>query len=337
MNTKQIRSPGRTSAALVPTAKRDLDVGEDPLDDLRLRAQDYVDRARSPATLRGYDSAWRRFVEWCDKHDGTALPAPAEIVALFLADLARELHPMTLGRYTSAIKLRHDAAGYPSPTLDVRVKSVLRGIRRAHGVAPDRQAAPLLVGDLISIVETLDPTKLIDVRDKALLLVGFAGALRRSEVVGLHVGDLDFRSDGLVVKLRRRKTDQEGKGSIVGIAYGTNGTCPVVALRRWITAARIDAGLVFRAVDRHGNVSDRRLNPQAVCRVVKKLVSRAGLVPASFSGHSLRSGFATSAAAVGVEEREIAKVTGHASLQVLRTYIRDGQVLDGDLSRRLGL
>jgi len=331
-----------------------IEVLEASLDDLKAEARSYVRNARTQGTLRGYDAAWSRFVAWCSIYDKSPLPADPTTVALFLTDVSptkreegvpeiptstgeKRLHVGTLGRYTSAIKLRHEAAGHLSPTLDVRVKSLLRGIRRTHGVAADRQAAPLLVGDLISVVETLDPAKLIDVRDKALLLVGFAGALRRSEIVGLQVGDLNFRSDGVVAKLRRRKTDQEGKGTVVGIAYGTNGTCPVVSLRKWLAAAGIENGPAFRGVDRHGNVSSQRLNSQAVCRIVKKLVPRAGLVSGGYSGHSLRAGFATSAAAVGVEEREIAKVTGHASLQVLRTYIRDGQVLDGDLSRRLGL
>lgn len=337
MNNKKIRSPRPAPAALIPTFEHDLDVVESALNDLRARAQEYVGRARSPGTLRGYDSAWARFVGWCGVHRRDPLPADPEVVALFLADVARELHPTTLGRYTSAIKLRHDAAGYPSPTLDVRVKSVLRGIRRTHGVHPERQAAPLLVGDLISVVETLGTSKLIDVRDKALLLVGFGGAFRRSEIIGLDVRDLAFRSDGLVVKVRRSKTDQDGKGTVVGIGYGTNGTCPLVALRKWVAGARIESGPVFRGVDRHGNVAAARLNSQAVCRVIKKLVPRAGLDPAHYSGHSLRAGFATSAAAAGIEEREIAKVTRHASVQVLRRYIRDGQVLHGDLSRRLGL
>lgn len=354
MDTKEIRSPAPKGGEIVDAQSSVIEVLEGALDDLKVEAKTYVQNARTPATLRGYDAAWSRFVSWCSIYRKSPLPADPTTVALFLTDVSptkreegvpevptstgeKRLHAGTLSRYTSAIKLRHEAAGHLSPTLDVRVKSVLRGIRRAHGVAPNRQAAPLLVGDLISVVETLDATKLIDVRNKALLLVGFAGALRRSEIVSLQVGDLDFRNDGVVVKLRRRKTDQEGKGAIVGIAYGTNGTCPVVSLRKWLAAAGIEKGPAFRGVDRHGNVSSQRLNPQAVCRIVKKLVPRAGLAPGGYSGHSLRAGFATSAAAVGVEERDIAKVTGHASLQVLRQYIRDGQVLDGDLSRRLGL
>ena len=353
MNTKEIRSPGQI-VEVVRGRGNIIEVLEASLDELKADARSYVRNARTQSTLRGYDAAWSRFVAWCSIYDRSPLPADPAVVAAFLADIAptkREEHEPevptstgdervqvgTLGRYLSAIKLRHDAAGHPSPTLDVGVKSVIRGIRRTHGVAPDRRAAPLLVGDLLSVIETLSPNKLGDVRDKALLLIGFAAALRRSEIVGLDVGDLSFRSDGLVIRLRRRKTDQAAKGTFVGVAYGTNGSCPVVALRKWVAAAEVTTGPVFRAVDRHGNVHDRRLNGQTVCRAVKKLVPRASLDADAYSGHSLRAGFATSAAAAGVEEREIAKVTGHASVQVLRQYIRDGRILHGDLSRRLGL
>jgi integrase len=186
----------------------------------------------------------------------------------------------------------------------------------------------------VSIVETLDTSTVAGLRDKALLLLGFSAALRRSEIVNLDVEDLSFRSDGFLLRIRRGKTDQEGRGRTIGVAHGRNGTCPVVAVRRWLMAAGIESGPLFRAVDRHDHIRQGRLCGRTVCRIVKRHVPQAGLDPARFGGHSLRSGFATSAAAAGVEEREIAEVTGHRSLVVLRGYIRSGKLFDVE---RIGL
>jgi site-specific recombinase XerD len=153
------------------------------------------------------------------------------------------------------------------------------------------------------LVETLSPTSLIGVRDRALLLVGFAGAFRRSEVVSLDVADVTFSSDGLIVQLRRSKTDQEGEGRKVGLPFGSNPlTCPVRSLRTWLDAAAVVSGPIFRAVDRHANVADTRLTDQSVALVVKRCAKAAGLDPEKYAGHSLRSGLATAAAMADVSE-----------------------------------
>jgi integrase len=177
---------------------------------------------------------------------------------------------------------------------------------------------------------------LLDTRNLALLLLGFAGAFRRSELVGLNVKDVEFTCDGLIITVERSKTDQEGRGSKIGIPYGGSPlTCPVRALRSWLTAANISEGPVFRGVGRWNQVGRRRLNDRAVARVVKKYTSLIGLDSSRYSGHSLRSGFATSAAKAGKSERSIMNQTGHRSVAMVRRYIRQGSLFNDNAAAGL--
>jgi integrase len=179
---------------------------------------------------------------------------------------------------------------------------------------------------------------LVTLRDRALLLLGFAGAFRRSELVSLDTGDVASAADGLVITLRRSKTDQEGQGRQVGLPFGSNPrTCPVRALRDWFTAAAIADGPIFRGVDRHGNIAVTRLTDQSVALVVKRAAAAAGLDPADYAGHSLRSGLATAAAMAGVSERSIMAQTGHKSLPVVRRYIRSGGLFRRNAAAAVGL
>ena len=182
------------------------------------------------------------------------------------------------------------------------------------------------------------PEGLLGIRDRALLLVGFAGAFRRSELVGLDIADLDFNHDGLTVTLRRSKTDQEGEGRKVGLPYGSNpSTCPVRSLQAWIEASAIEAGPVFRSVNRHGRLQPDRLSDKAVALVVKRRAEAAGLDPSRYAGHSLRAGLATAAANAGVSERAIMAQTGHRSVQMVRRYIRDGSLFRENAAAKVGL
>jgi integrase len=175
-------------------------------------------------------------------------------------------------------------------------------------------------------------------RDRALLLLGFAGALRRSELVGLDVADLTEGTDGLRVRLQRSKTDQEGVGRTVGIPYGSNPvTCPVRAWLAWLEVSGITEGAAFRPVDRHGRIGTTRLSGQAVALVLKRHAARAGLDPGEMAGHSLRAGLATSAAAAGVPERVIAEQTGHKGTAMLRRYIREGSLFRENAASAVGL
>src|SRR6202171_3809977 len=189
-----------------------------------------------------------------------------------------------------------------------------------------------------AMVETLSPTSLIGVRDRALLLVGFAGAFRRSEVVSLDVADVTFGGDGLIVQLRRSKTDQEGEGRKVGLPFGSNPlTGPARALRACLAVAVIARAPIFRAVDRHGNVADVRLTDQSVALVVKRCAKAAKLDWERYAGHSLRSGLATAAAMADVSERAIMVQTGHKSLPMVRRYIRDGALFRRNAAAAVGL
>ena len=236
----------------------------------------------------------------------------------------------------NAIAEAHKAARLDSPTHNALVRNTMKGIRRTIGTAPGQKAATL-TDDIRAMVDATDACT-IGIRDRALILLGFAGAFRRSELVGLDVEDCAFGKDGLTVTLRRSKVDQEGVGRKIGIPYGSNPeTCPVRTMQAWMELAGIAAGPVFRSINRHGHVKARRLSGIDVARVVKKLADRAGLDASQYAGHSLRAGHATSAAIAGASERSIMNQTGHRSVQMVRRYIRDGNLFRENSAGKLGL
>lgn len=287
-------------------------------------ARTYADAAKADRTRGAYRLAWSGFEAWCSSHGLPALPASGPTVALYLtarADAGRK--PATIALDLAAISESHRAAGVESPRKAAEVRAVLQGIRRTKGVA-QRQVAPLLAGDVRALVRSL-PSGLLGARDRALLLVGWAGAFRRSELVGLEVGDLRFVDEGLEVHLRRSKTDQEGAGRVVAIPRGSGDACPVRALRAWLDAAGVGEGLVFREVTRHGRVG-ASLSDRSVARIVKRACVAAGLEPERYSGHSLRAGLATAAAKAGKGTRAIMKQTGHRSEAMVRKYVRDADL-----------
>jgi integrase len=216
------------------------------------------------------------------------------------------------------------------------VRNTLKGIRRTLGTRTV-QKAPTLTDDIRTMVDAVDDGT-IGARDRALILLGFAGAFRRSELVGLDIADCVFGKDGLTVTLRRSKTDQDGAGRKIGIPYGANPeTCPVRTIQAWIEQAGLSGGALFRSINRHGQVQAGRLSGIDVARIVKKLAQRAGLDATAYAGHSLRAGHATSAAIAGASERSIMKQTGHRSVQMVRRYIRDGSLFRENSAGKLGL
>lgn len=305
------------------------------LEQLGAQAREYISQAKAKNTQRAYKNDWQHFVSWCDSQPLPCIPASEETVALYLAAHAQQLAVSTLQRRLVAIGQAHAAAGYADPGKGLAVRSVWQGIRRARGVAP-KGKAPAVAQDVIQMVTAL-PGGMLGARDRALLLVGFAGAFRRSELVGLNREDVSFTLEGAVITLRRSKTDQEGEGRQVGIPRGRHAeTCPARALAAWFEAAGITAGPVFRAVNRHGQVLGR-LSGYAVALIVKRAAAGAGLDPAVYAGHSLRAGLATSAAAAGVSERAIMKQTGHRSERMVRRYIREGSLFRDNAAASLGL
>jgi integrase len=289
------------------------------------RRDHYRAAARAAATLRIYQRDWRHFAAWCDRYRASALPAAPELVELYLADVADRLAVASITQYVSAIAWAHRTAGHESPTASPLVREALAGIRRAKGTAPAAKAA-LSLSDLRAIVAGLpDTTK--GRRDRAILLVGFQSAFRRSELVGLDVEHVTFEPEGMRLLLPRSKTDQEGEGRTVGVPYGRDPrTCPVLALRAWIDAAGIASGPVFRPVDRHGNVGPGRLGDRVVAAVVKAGAEAVGRDPDEFAGHSLRAGFCTEASRAGCPEWQIRRQSGHRGSAMLLRYIRAGSL-----------
>jgi len=232
-----------------------------------------------------------------------------------------------LGRRLAAIRYFHRAASFDTPTGDEKVKAVLSGIRRTIGAAPSRKRAA--TSDLVlSMIPRGDSLR--ELRNRAIILVGFAGAFRRSELVALDVSDIEETAEGMLVTLRRSKTDQEGLGRRVAIPRGEI-ACPVAALRAWLNAANITEGAIFRRIvnKRAQRVTDRRLAGRNVASIVKQSAANLGFDPLSFAGHSLRAGFVTSAVKRGANLIKITDVTGHRSLEMLKTYSRDAEAFVG--------
>jgi site-specific recombinase XerD len=307
------------------------------LSSLTEQARQYIEDSKASNTRRAYRSDWADFTDWCQHHRRVTMPAHPETVALYLTDSAKGLKVSTLQRRLASISEAHKAAGHESPTQTSLVRSVWQGIRREKGVAMAGKS-PTLTTDIRAMIQHLPEGKLLSLRDRALLLVGFAGAMRRSELVSLNVADVVETEEGLIVTVQKSKTDQEGRGRKIGIPYGSDLlTCPVRSLRQWRKESNITEGALFRGVDRHGNVSAERLSDQMVARIVKRSLRAAGKEAASFAGHSLRAGLATQAAMSGVSERAIQDQTGHKSLPILRRYIRDGSLFRENAAAKVGL
>jgi site-specific recombinase XerD len=305
---------------------------------LSLQAREFAAAAKASNTLRAYQSDWKDFHEWCETHWFASLPATPETVALYITDRAATLKTSSLARRLTTINRAHQAASQPSPATmkNAVVSEVWKGIKRKKGTAQHGKK-PFLTPDLRRMIAEL-PQDLRGLRDRALLLAGFAGGFRRSELAALRVEDLETTPDGLVVRLGRSKTDQEGQGRPVAVPYGSvPGTCPVRALRAWLDQAVITSGPVFRAVNRFGEAGDHALHPDSVGYLVKRAAGRAGLEVADYAGHSLRAGLATQAAMNGASEFAIMRQTGHRSLATVRKYIRQGSLFRDNAATKLGL
>lgn len=304
------------------------------LAEIARRSTDFVQAARAANTRRAYRSDWTHFTDWCRDHGLADLPAAPATVGMYVAAHADLLSVATLTRRVSSIAVAHRMAGHQLDTRHPAIRDLMMGLRRSKGVAPRRAEA--LTTPLVCKLLATCGDRLIDVRDRALLLVGFAGAFRRSELTGLDLADVAVSADGLRVTIRRSKSDQEGEGQVIAIGRTNSATCPVGAYEAWVAAAGIAGGCVFRGINRHGHIAGT-LSTNAVAGIVQRRAALAGLDASVFSGHSLRAGFATSAAAAGIEERVIMKQTRHRSVAVVRRYIRDGEVFARNLAAEIGL
>lgn len=300
------------------------------------KAQAFIRASKAESTLRGYKADWRDFSAWCAARNLPTLPATPETVSVYIASLADRLKSGSLQRRVNAISQAHQAAGMQSPTLTAIVRATMQGIRRENGSANTPKDA-ILTEHIRAMIAHCDPETAIGLRDRAALLLGFGGALRRSEVVGLNVEDLTFSREGLVVLLRRSKGDQEGSGQEVVILYAADPeVCPIRAVQAWIERVGITSGPVLRSI-RNGKVQDRGLDAWIVARIVKQHAAAAGLDPTKVSGHSLRSGHATSASAGGASMDLIQNQLRHARADQTRKYVRVAQRFRQTSSRFLGL
>jgi site-specific recombinase XerD len=291
-------------------------------------AQRYADAAQAINTTRAYASDWKQFTAWCDRYRLEPLPAPAAVVGLYLTSLAkRGLAVSTIRRRAAAIARAHRQAGHLPATSDPGVLTVMEGIARVHGSAPNKKTA-LLRDPLLELIDRIDTGDTAGLRDRALLLLGFAVGLRRSEIVALQVEDLSPSPDGIRIRIARSKTDQYGRGQELLIVYAeAPRPCPVRALRAWLDAAQITTGAIFRRVTRTGAISSP-LTAQTVALIIKKRARAAGLDPREFAGHSLRAGYATQAARDGHHPTQIAATTRHQDQRVLAGYIHAGRGKD---------
>ena len=334
--------PGATGGALV--AQRS------SIEELVDQARRYSERSAAASTIKAYQLDWEDFERFCEERSLAALPTSPHYVALYLTDRAELLKVATLQRRLTSIRQMHRLSGHQLDTKHPAISKVWGGIRRTHGVAQVGKAA-LRIEELRLIAANL-PESLSGVRDRALLLLGFAGAFRRAELVSLNIEDLQLMEGrGLLLHLRRSKTDQEGRGFRKAIPYGRRPqTCPVKSLLRWLELSGLEgqSGPLFRPFTRNKRPRTSRLSAHAVARILKRSLREAltaqgwprerieGRI-ASISGHSLRAGFVTSSAAEGVQEHVIMRQTGHKRIETLRRYIREEDLFQDNPFAALGL
>jgi integrase len=323
------------SLSLVKSGRSDLA----PIGDA---AREFLKQQLSANTLKTHKSGWAQFVKWCQLNNAPSLPARSTTVADFIADRGGAgLRVSTLESYIAAISAYHRATGADNPACTPIVRDVMKGIRRKLGTAQHGKAA-ILTRDLDRIVHKLNEEGRCmtqRMRDKAILLLGFAGAFRRSELTALNVGDVEFAEDGMKVTIKRSKTDQIGAAHVQGILIGETEMCPVRAVKDWLdkyTPGAADSPL-FPRVRRGGNITTDRLTPAAVGEIVKHRVMAAGLDPKNYAGHSLRAGFATQAILNGVPEAIAQGHTRHKSTAVFRRYVRTGSLFRDNPSGKVGL
>ncbi len=294
----------------------------------------YIEASKARSTRKAYASDWRVFSRWVTNHYGAVLPQPdrtgrvvltepvdPRLVIAYLNDRGPERTAATLARRLSAIRFHHHQAGLVSPTDHPQVSAVMAGIRNSHHYRPGR-ATPLYLADLRAALETL-PDGIKSKRDAAILLLGWWGAFRRSELAGITLDQISDHPEGMLVELTWSKTDQAGNGRQVPIHYRSElMMCPVRAVRAWIDAAGIVDGFLFRRVDRWGNVAEAPISGETVATVVKECAERIGFDPADYSAHSLRAGFVSECDRRGIPTGAVRAVTGHKSEAMLSVYSR---------------
>ncbi len=280
-------------------------------------------------TLRAYKSDFRDFGAFCSKHGFDSLPTEPKIVSLYLTHLSKVSKISTLRRRLVSISMIHKLKGHYLDTKHPIIIENLMGIKRAKG-SIQKGKKPILINHLKSIINVIDQQEIDEIkkmRDKTILLVGFGGGFRRTELISIDHEDLEFVPEGVKITIKRSKTDQFGEGMIKGLPYFTNEKyCPVNNLKKWLESSNIKSGPIFRRFSKGSILTNNRLTDQSVVLIIKGYLNLAGIENKNYSGHSLRSGFATVAAESGADERSIMAMTGHKTTQMVRRYIREANI-----------
>jgi len=291
-------------------------------------------------TLRAYKSDFKDFEIFCANHGFNSLPSEPKVISLYITHLSKYCKISTLRRRLVSISMVHKLKGYYLDTKHPVIIENLMGIRRVKG-SIQKGKKPLLINHLKQIINVINNKKTEEIkklRDKSIILIGFGGGFRRTELISINHEDLDFVPEGLKITIKRSKTDQFGEGMIKGLPYLNNQIyCPVKNLEKWLEISKIRSGPIFRRFSKGLSLTDKRLTDQSVVLLMKEYLELAGIDNKNFAGHSLRSGFATVAAESGADERSIMAMTGHKSTQMVRRYIREANLFKNNALNKINL
>ena len=290
-------------------------------------------------TVRAYKSDFKDFGLFCAQNGFKPLPSEPKIVSLYLTFLStKDAKMSTLKRRLVSIGVIHKLKGFYLDTKHPSIIENIMGIKRRKG-SIQKGKKPILINDLKVLINVIDEKineEIKKLRDRTIILIGFSGGFRRNEIVSLNYDDLDFVSEGVKINIRRSKTDQFGEGSVKALPYFDNSKyCPVVSLKKWISISKINSGSLFRRFLKGSKLSEKRLTDQTVALLIKEYLQLAGIDSKNYSGHSLRSGFATSAAEAGAEERSIMSMTGHKSTEMVRRYIKEANLFKNNALNKI--
>jgi len=310
--------------------------------DLKILQDETISNLRNSKainTLRAYKSDFKDFSLFCIKHNLQSLPSNPNNVSLYLTSLSKlDVKISTLRRRLVSIGVIHKIKGHYLDTKHPIIVENLLGIKRNKGSFQTGKK-PILINHLNKIVESINKEnypKIKKLRDKSIILIGFSGGFRRSEIISIDYEDLEFVEEGLKIIVKRSKTDQYGEGHLKGIPYFTNEMlCPVRTLKDWIDISKINSGPIFRKFNKGFNLSNLRLTDQTIALLIKDYLNKAGLDSKSYSGHSLRSGFASVTAEAGADERSIMAMTGHKTTQMVRRYIREANIFKNNALNKI--
>ena len=298
-----------------------------------------LEHSKAINTVRAYQSDFKDFGLFCLKNGFRSMPTDPKIVSLYLTHLSiNEAKMSTLKRRIVSIRVIHKLKGHYLDTKHPSIIENIMGIKRRKG-SIQKSKKPILINvlkEIINVIDQQNKEEIKKLRDRSIILIGFSGGFRRNEIVSLDYDDLDFVPEGIKIKLRRSKTDQFGEGLTKALPYFDSSLyCPVVSIKKWLEIAKINSGPVFRRFVKGSKLSENRLTDQTVALLIKEYLDLAGIDSKNYSGHSLRSGFATSAAESGVEERSIMAMTGHKSTEMVRRYIKEANLFKNNAFNKI--